>query len=606
MLNRPSSVNDNAINRLPQIECNVLLDEFPTVTETRKAIQHLSSGKTPITDAIPAEVYKAGGLPMAERLTELFQCMWRKEVIPQDFKDASIIHLYKRKGNPQVCDNHRDISLLSIARKILAKILLNRLNVHLDQAGLIPESHCGFRNDRGTIDMIFTARQLQEKCQEQHVDPYMTFVDLTKAFDTVSRDGLWKIMAKFGCPPRYIAMVRQFHDGMQARVQNDGEYSEPFPVTNGVKQCCVMAPTLFSMMFSAMLTDAFQDVDAGLPIRYRFDGKLLNLRRLQAKSKVQTDVVDKLLYADDLAENAKSEEKMQGAVDRMSKACDNFQLTISTKKTEVVHQPAPGKPYSEPTITVNGHKLQVVDKFTYLGSTLSRAVHIDDEVTARTAKASVAFGRLRTNVWERNGIRLDTKLKVYKAVVLPTHLYACETWIVYQRHAKKLNHFHLSCLRKLLKIRWQDKIPDTEVLKKANMRTYSIEACTAKMDWPDERLPKKVLYGELQEGKRSQGGQKKRCKDTLKASLKDFNIPTESWEQVAQDRTKWLCLINKGASQYEAKRICEAERKRKERKARDKGPSSDSEQSEFTCSICNRQFRAKIGLYSLQRTHKHT
>ena len=67
------------------------------------------------------------------------------------------------------------------------------------------------------------------------------------------------------------------------------------------------------MMFSAMLTDAFQDVYAGFPIRYRFEGKLLNLRRLQAKSKVLADVVD-------LAENAKSEEKMQGTVDRMSKA----------------------------------------------------------------------------------------------------------------------------------------------------------------------------------------------------------------------------------------------------------------------------------------------
>ena len=210
---------------------------------------------------------------------------------------------------------------------------MNRLNAHLDQAGLIPESQCGFRKGRGKIDVIFTARQLQEKCQEQNVDLYMTFVDLTKAFDTVSRDGLWKIIAKFGYPSRYIAMVRQFHDGMQARVQNDGEYSEPFPVTNGVKQGCVMAPTLFSMMFSAMFTYAFQDVDAGFPIRYRFDGKLLNLRRLPAKSKVQTDVVDKLHYADDLAENAKSEGKnMQGAVDRMSKACDNFQLTISTKR----------------------------------------------------------------------------------------------------------------------------------------------------------------------------------------------------------------------------------------------------------------------------------
>ena len=104
---------------------------------------------------------------MTEKLTELFQCMWRKEAILQEFKDASIIHLYKRKGNPQVCDNHRGISLLSIAGKILAKILLNRLNVHLDQAGLLSESQCGFRKDRGTLDTIFTARQLQEKCQEQ-------------------------------------------------------------------------------------------------------------------------------------------------------------------------------------------------------------------------------------------------------------------------------------------------------------------------------------------------------------------------------------------------------------------------------------------------------
>ena len=110
----------------------------------------------------------------------------------------------------------------------------------------------------------------------------MTFVDLTKAFDIVSRDGLWKKMTQFGFPPRYIVMVRQFHDGMQARVQNDGEYSEPFALTNGVKQGCVMAPTLFSIMFSAMLTDAFEDVDAGFLIRYRLDGKFLNLRRLQA------------------------------------------------------------------------------------------------------------------------------------------------------------------------------------------------------------------------------------------------------------------------------------------------------------------------------------
>ena len=95
------------------------------------------------------------------------------------------------------------------------------------------------------------------------MDLYMTFVDLTKEYDTVSRDGLWKIMAKFGCPTKFIAMVRQFHDSMLARVQNDGEFSDPF---RGVKQGCVLAPTLFSIMFSAMLTAAFQDGDNGIPI----------------------------------------------------------------------------------------------------------------------------------------------------------------------------------------------------------------------------------------------------------------------------------------------------------------------------------------------------
>ena len=279
--------------------------------------------------------------------------------------------------------------------------------------------------------MIFTARQRQEKCQQQNVDLYMTVVDLTKAVDTVSREGLWKIMAKFGCPAKFIAIGRQFHDGMLARVQNDSEFSDPFPVTNGVKQDCLLTSTVFSMMFSAMLTDAFQDGDNGIPIRHRFDGKVFNLRRLQAKPKVQTEVLDEFLFADDMANGAQTKEKMQKDVDQVSYSCDSYDLTISIKKTEVVYQPAPGKPYKDPTTTVRGQRLQVVDKFTYLGSTLSRVVHVDDEVNAKIAKASAAFCRLRGSIWDRNGIRLDTKLKVYRSVVLPTLLYTCGTWTVY-------------------------------------------------------------------------------------------------------------------------------------------------------------------------------
>ena len=107
---------------------------------------------------------KQKGPPVLQKLTELFHIMWRKEAIPENFKDATIIHIFKRKGNPQVCYNHRGFSLLSIAGKILARVLLNRLNEHLEHSGLLPNRQCGFRKDRGTIDTIFTARQLQEKC----------------------------------------------------------------------------------------------------------------------------------------------------------------------------------------------------------------------------------------------------------------------------------------------------------------------------------------------------------------------------------------------------------------------------------------------------------
>jgi len=130
-----------------------------------------------------------------------------------------------------------------------------------------------------------------------HPSLYITFVDLTKAFDTVNRDGLWKIMAKFGCPEKFINIVRLFHDGMEARVKDNGEFSEPFPVTNGVKQGCVLAPTLFSMLFSAMLTDAFRNENVGIEFRSRTGGGFYKPQRLRTQSKVMLDILRDLLFA---------------------------------------------------------------------------------------------------------------------------------------------------------------------------------------------------------------------------------------------------------------------------------------------------------------------
>nr|VZI50622.1 unnamed protein product [Spirometra erinaceieuropaei] len=387
VLNRPSAISDAAIDRLPQVETNVDLNLPQSPQETIRAVQKLSSGKTPGSDALTAEVYKHGG-DVASRRS------------PQDFKDATIVYLYKRKGNRQVCDNHRGISLLNIAGKIFARILLNRLNNHLHQ-GLLPESQCGFRRHRGTTDMIFAARQLQEKCQKMRTHLYSTFVDLTKAFDTVNCEGLWKIMQKFGCPERFTQMVCQLHDGMMARVTDNGDVSEAFAVTNGVKQGCVLAPTLFSLMFSAMLMDAYRDEHPGIRIAYRTDGHLLNHRRMNFQSRVSTTTVHELLFADDCVLNTTSEEEMQRSMDLFSAACENFGLIINTQKSVVMHQPPPHSvtaPNGPPQISVNGTLLQVVEIFPYLCSTLSRNTKIDDEVANRISKASQAFGRLQSTV----------------------------------------------------------------------------------------------------------------------------------------------------------------------------------------------------------------
>ena len=107
-------------------------------------------------------------------------------------RDATIITLYKKKGDRIDCNNYRGISLLSIVGKVYARVVLNRLQVLAER--VYPEAQCGFRAGRSTVDMIFSVRQLQEKCREQRRPLYLAFVDLTKAFDTVSRSGLFNLL----------------------------------------------------------------------------------------------------------------------------------------------------------------------------------------------------------------------------------------------------------------------------------------------------------------------------------------------------------------------------------------------------------------------------
>ena len=142
-------------------------------------------------------------------------------------------------------NNYHGISLLNIISKLFTKVVLMKLRVLAER--IYPESQCRFRAKMATIDMIFSLRQLQEKCREQGKPLYVAFLDLTKAFDLVSRDGLFKILVKISCPPTLLSIVKSFHDDMKGTVLYDGATSDPFNILSCVKQGCVLVPTLFEI-----------------------------------------------------------------------------------------------------------------------------------------------------------------------------------------------------------------------------------------------------------------------------------------------------------------------------------------------------------------------
>ncbi|VDM05723.1 unnamed protein product [Schistocephalus solidus] len=152
--------------------------------------------------------------------------------------------------------------------------------------------------------------------------------------------------------------------------------------------------TARAMIAACQLTDAYRDERHGIRIANRMDVRVLNQRRMLFRSRVSTANIHELIFADECALNATTEEEMQRSMDLFAAACDNFGLCINTEKMVVMHQPPPNSTYSAAHINVNGAQLKSVDTFRYLGSTLSRNPKVDDELAHRIAKASQAFGHM--------------------------------------------------------------------------------------------------------------------------------------------------------------------------------------------------------------------
>ena len=404
-------------------------------------------------------------------------------------------------------------------------------------------------------------------------------------------------------------MLKELHRDMKGRVSFNGQLSEEISIDNGVKQGDIPAPTLFSIYFAVLLMHAFKDCDVGVLLRFRTTGKVFNLRRFNVKSKVFQELIRELLYADDADFLAHTEADMQTIMDNFSRACDAFGLKISLKKTKVMYTPAPGEPYVEPNIMVKGTRLEVVDKFVYLGSTLSRDASLDAEIYARIQQAAVAYGKLEKRVWADRDITINIKVDVYRTCVVRVLLYAAEAWTTHRKHIKLLEHFHLKCLRRILNIKWQDLTPDTTVLERADCPNIESMLAAQQLSWAghvvrmgDDRLPKQIFYGELANGKRPRHKPKRRFKDCLKDTMKVQDIDYKNWEETAMNRAKWRTEVRKGCKSLHQKKTERAKLKRDLRKGNTGNLPSDS--ACWKCETCGRVLLSKAGYVNHLKSHQ--
>ncbi|XP_045454528.1 uncharacterized protein LOC123663932 [Melitaea cinxia] len=343
------------------------LDDPPTGEEFLLAIRNLTLSKSTGPDNLPAELVRLGCV--SSPLYVLLQRCWYEEAIPQDMKDSEIVTLYKGKGDRDECNNYRGISLLNIAGKAFAKVVLRRLDMLA--ARIYPKTQCGFRTGRSTTDMIFTLRQLQEKCREHQG----WAVRGTKQNRVPSK--AFKHHTTTSC-----------HDNMRGSDIFDGERSTPFDVNRGVRQGCVLAPTLFGIFLSALLLTAFEGCSAGVHLHTRKDGRSYNINLLKSENKRLDLVARELLYGGDAALVANSESELQELVTRYGNTCHLFSMSINTKKTVIMVQDVS----QPPEITLDGTILDVVEHYYYLGSTTTSSLSSDRKIDVRIDRALTAFG----------------------------------------------------------------------------------------------------------------------------------------------------------------------------------------------------------------------
>ena len=379
----------------------------------------------------------------------LLALIWSTLTIPKSWLHAYITCLHK-KGSHKDPKNYRGISIGANMSHILSKVIIGRIKDAYEKH--INEDQFGFRKNRSTTDGIFIMKNVIEKT----IDPFIAvYIDLTAAYDHIPRDFLFRVLRFRLDAPLIIDILQLMYQGTTASIKGMKSY---FNVLIGCRQGGQESPCLFNYYFDFVLKVAANEIGRmysdGLGIEFEFNISQLcsnrEQRRLAPLRGVQ--LLKWILYADDMVVFAKTTAEAENILQIVSDTCKRFGLTVSFKKTktqvfnneELANIPS--------LFSVDGHKIENVKEFTYLGHVLSNS----DEVNFtehRVARATAKFQELK-NVLCDTDVNLKSRRKILEACVRSRLLYGTAAWAPKERETQKLETCWFECLRTMVKGGW--------------------------------------------------------------------------------------------------------------------------------------------------------
>jgi len=436
------NITDPPIVADPPIDC-----DSPSLAETRDAVKRLKGGKAAGVCGIYAEFLKDGGEATLEALHVVLCTVWSSGAIPSDWKKGIIVPLWKGKGDRYDCNNYRGVTLLSVPGKIFARILLQRFHDHL-LAHQRPEQS-GFTPKKSTNDRILALRVVSERMREFQHKFLAAYVDLRKAFDSVNREALWRLLRYRGVPQTLIDLLSELYSGTVSAVRCGNSISDFFPVTAGVGQGRVEAPALFNTCMDWGLGKMVERSDCGVSFG--------------------EDKFSDFDFADDAVILADTLDMLVEGLEILGEEIEPLGLKISWVKTKVqAFNGALDEAVS--SVRVSEQNVNVTDRFTYLGSDVHVSASCDLEINRRLGRAYGVMDSLDKGVWRSRFLHKKTKIRVFNSLVLPVLLYGCETWTLTRNSRHRLNAFCTKSLRRILGYRWSDFISNDRLLEESRMR----------------------------------------------------------------------------------------------------------------------------------------